>query len=1032
MTRKIYKLVVLLFLFSYATPLSAASKASCPYVEDLSKYTKEQQEDFTEKKKNLQALLQGKEIDVLSVDELFTINIKNENAIARRVYDLESDSSYTNHKISCALENEATKWQAKKLLSLIEIVNKNRLKFISLPKYKRDTLMRQQSAFGSQNAGKMNLKKDERRARRREAEAKKGFLWSERKYKRRVEKGLKQIAAERSTLERVKAELARYQIDWIAEIKAKDKAYNKTSHVLEKNAKKISDKTSVKTLQKKYKAVSTVWRTVVDNAYGVVFPQSAEKQDVTSFSAVVPALPDYPSRLLYRYRSSKSAKGYKDSLADAKEYRAEILSRIEERQKKSVNIHYATLQEASDLRATLISALRKKEASPVQLNKNSLKDFWREVKVVPYKIVVLVRAEMRFIVENASFTKEGILSIAQHLGILLLILFIPTLIRRLLMRPTRSIYNLRDALVRLSHESSFARIAAVWIQRVTPFLSWFAVLFLVFLVGKYLAGTFMEDLIYLLPFVRYYVYYRILKKVVASSLVRMTVQSNIKATKQTKFLIGTTAEFVGLFSLIPSCLLYAIYSANRSGLAYEFVLYVTSFVGVILTFYIAYLWRVDLAKMLVSFMPSLFKETEKGRAYIALLADKRWSPIAAFPGFFVLVSYYAVFFIFEQLVEFEFIRLVAEKILRKKLKGDEMFNEKSMKLSLTYKKEFEAETLTNQALFVAPKGGPLKTIVKEITAWKDDLSEENSMAIYGDKGAGKTTLLAMIENDLEDVKVIKTSLTRKFVTEKDVMAHFGEVLGIDLVGQGVSALSKLDKTAKKTIIFIDNAENLFLSKLGGFEGFKAFLSLMNTEVENFFWCVAVNRYSWSYLNAVFRKNEYFRIVKEVPSWSEADVKDLILRRHDETGFKLVYDDIISAAQEQGDAGDYVESKFFRMLWIESRGNPQVAIHLWISSLRQVARNRLRVGLFDNPRYAILSKLKDEMFFIYSELVRHENLTAHELVAVTNTSEGLVRHALKMGVDAGVFEKEKNRYTIRTHAQRIVVNFLKKKNFIQDE
>ena len=1051
MTRKILKLFIIAFLFSYAMPFNAANSADCPYVEKLSKYVKEQREIQTETRNNLRDLLQGREMAALSVNELFVVNMNNENVVARRVYDLEANLSYVNNKLSCAIENEATKWQAKKLASLNIIVNKQRLKFLSLPKYKRSTLIRQQRSFGTKNPGQLDTKKDKQRAVRRENEAKREFFLAQKTFERRVEKGLKKIASERQTLERVKAELARYQIDWIAEIRAEDKRYKKISSVLEKNTKKITDKTSTKTLRKKYKSVLKVWRELVDDAYSVVFYNNNDEQtqtidandssavdnvgtnnDKNEFSSVVPSLPPYPSRLLYRYRSSAATRDYKASLEDAKEYRAEIFSRIEDKQKEIVNVHYTTLQEASDLRSSVIAALRKKEASPVKINKNYFKDLYREVKVVPYKIVVLARAEIKYLAENARFTKDGILSIAQHFGILMLILLVPTVIRRILVRPTRHIYNLRNTLVANSHQSSFARIGAVWIQRITPFLSWFTVLLLVFIVGKYIENTFMEDLTYLLPFVRYYVYYRILKKVFASSLVRMTVQSNIKATRKTKFLITTTSEFIGLFVLIPSCLLYAIYSANSFGFSYELVLYTTYLVGLILAFYIAYLWRADLAKMLISFMPSLFKDTKYGSKYIEFLADKKISIFTAFFGFVTLVFYYAIYFVFEQLVEFELVRVIAEKILKRKLKGDDMFNEKNMKLSATYIKGVESLLPAKKELFLSPKGLSLDSTIKDITDWKEELSEENSMAIYGDKGAGKSCLLAMIENNLNNTNVIKTSLTGKYLTEKDVMKHFGEVFGIDLENKGVSALASFDKTAKKTVIFIDNAENLFLSKLGGFDGFKAFLSLMNSEVDNIFWCVAFNRYSWDYLNAVFKKNEYFRIVKELPAWSEPDIKELILSRHDETNFKLVYDDIISAAQEQGDAGDYVESKFFRMLWIQSHGNPQIAIYLWISSLRQVAKNSLKVGLLEKPKYTLLSKLKDEMFFIFAELVRHENLTAKELVDVTNTSDGLVRYALKMGVDAGIINKVKSRYNIRTHAQKIIVNFLKKKNFIQDE
>ena len=74
----------------------------------------------------------------------------------------------------------------------------------------------------------------------------------------------------------------------------------------------------------------------------------------------------------------------------------------------------------------------------------------------------------------------------------------------------------------------------------------------------------------------------------------------------------------------------------------------------------------------------------------------------------------------------------------------------------------------------------------------------------------------------------------------------------------------------KTLILVNNAHNLFLAKVGGFQAFKVFVDTINVPTKNLFWCVAINRYAWNYLEHVFSRNRCFSVVQDIPAWSETD------------------------------------------------------------------------------------------------------------------------------------------------------------------
>lgn len=176
-------------------------------------------------------------------------------------------------------------------------------------------------------------------------------------------------------------------------------------------------------------------------------------------------------------------------------------------------------------------------------------------------------------------------------------------------------------------------------------------------------------------------------------------------------------------------------------------------------------------------------------------------------------------------------------------------------------------------------------------------------------------------------------------------------------------LKSATNSGRETIVLLDEAHNFFLAHPDGFEGYRVFQKMRVETAPTHFWYATFNHHSWNYLNGVFGTALGWPRSLEMPPFSENDLRQLIMKHHHRTKFRLSYDTIISAAQspdELGAAGQ-IETQFFRLLWGQSKGNPRTGLVLWLSSLRRAADGRLHVSI---PQYqapkALLSMSDDQL------------------------------------------------------------------------
>lgn len=324
---------------------------------------------------------------------------------------------------------------------------------------------------------------------------------------------------------------------------------------------------------------------------------------------------------------------------------------------------------------------------------------------------------------------------------------------------------------------------------------------------------------------------------------------------------------------------------------------------------------------------------------------------------------------------------------------------------------------------------------KAIQRWREDKTDENTLLVAGEKGSGKSMaarrLTRALEKSDDGLRVVSVAVPPKTLTPEEVTTLIAEALDEPLE-DGPASLVKNDEQRRPTLLVLDEAQNFFLARIGGLEGWRTLLRLTNARLDNLFWLVLLNNQSWAYLCNVFGREYQFRNVVRVKRWGQSEIRSLILSRHHLSGQTLRYDEVLlsSRGPEAGNVRN-AEQRYFSLLWDACRGNPMAALRLWLSSVK-VTRRQVLVGLPAKPQGAAVEKAGENLLFVYAAIATHENLSSGEIVAATDLPENVVRYALKAGFDAGfIRQSDDGRYRMVPLWYHTVINHLTRKNLLHE-
>lgn len=1015
--------------FAQTTP------AHCPAPQELLPQLEQQRSDLENTRDRLETFVSGKQLTEVSPTSLFIVEIGNEQAIQRRIQELLASQKEPlraltedlQNLVACADAQDDAHATGQQLVQIQTEINKLRLQFLTLPKDRRNALIAAYQTMATQSENVARLEQERAAARQQKEQAAKSIEAAEVRAKTAGSASLRELAVQRTLLEKTREDLADMHVRLTAELQDRTGLYQQTAQKLAVLTGQMTQNVPPQQLADSYAEAASIWRTLVDE----IFERLAGYAD----REPIPQLPQYPQGLLDQLGKDPQVAQHQQAYRELQQQHQALTNLRQNRFDAERDNLYRLLLQAGQIRSQLLQLnIDQGNAHVLEFSDQYLSDLIREIRIVPYRFLAAVYAKLVEFRTKASGGVSGWANIAYQILLFAIVIAIPFILYRALSRLTDYLNRLRSNLIQRPTSSRRTRSMVVWLRRLNAYVSWVIMLLGVWLTQSVIAGTAFAELGIVLPYVAYYLWYRIFMLIFSSLLGNIAYVDGLQAVAAQSERIKRTVREVVIFFILALAILHATQDVAGKALIYLLVSNIMLYVGTLICAHAAWRWRNEIGIAATRTLPREMAEK------ITTYCSGRWSWIACLPSLIIVIAVVATRRLKKQASQYDFFKRIAAEIFRRRVESAEsgtVTSEKTLDvLPNEYLRWFDTEIPKDVELAITPSSGVTEKVTATIKTWLAERHSEHSLVLYGDRGCGKSTLLNRIQNSFPDIKVRYITVPPKMYTREAVLRFFAEQLNINLDPHATTPFT-IEAVVDPTLILIDDTHNLFLARLGGFEGYRAFMELVNAPANNLFWCAAFNRRSWSYLRGVFGGNQFFRKIIEIPPMSDVDVQNLIMTRHHQTTHQLAYDEIIQATQieEEGDDAtsiSTVERQFFRLLWGQASGNPHVAIKLWLTALTPLPDGRLKVSIPQQKSLKGMETAGDEAWFVYAALLRHVNLTAEEAAATTHLPQDVIIDAIKIGMENHAITKTGgDRYRITATAQYPLSRLLALKNFVYE-
>ncbi|MCO4769505.1 MAG: hypothetical protein KDA24_05695 [Deltaproteobacteria bacterium] len=326
-----------------------------------------------------------------------------------------------------------------------------------------------------------------------------------------------------------------------------------------------------------------------------------------------------------------------------------------------------------------------------------------------------------------------------------------------------------------------------------------------------------------------------------------------------------------------------------------------------------------------------------------------------------------------------------------------------------------------------------------LAAWREEGSR-GLVLVVGDRGQGKHVLVTdWAARSAGGLEQRTGRLTGRVVGEKAVFIYVARQLGLEGVSDAESFQREL-RQLPPTLFLLEELENAFLRRVGGFAGLRSLLRVLNDSCDRHFWVLTVHAPAWRLLErigTVVNPNT-FRTVIRLPRLGGAELGDFLTKRTAAAGYSADFGPLGSSTASGQPAAEVerTQEAYFRLLAEASGGNPGVAVPLWARSLCPsnppvdgVESKVLRVRLPDVISNPQLPPLSDPALLTLAVVRVHGGLSLNEIVQANNMEPDLVQSTVQVLDNLGLLHRRGARYSIDMGWLAAVTRLLRRRHFV---
>jgi len=304
--------------------------------------------------------------------------------------------------------------------------------------------------------------------------------------------------------------------------------------------------------------------------------------------------------------------------------------------------------------------------------------------------------------------------------------------------------------------------------------------------------------------------------------------------------------------------------------------------------------------------------------------------------------------------------------------------------------------------------------------------------LVGARGSGKTSLLNCAVRDVfADQPWIRAEFHERILTAKGLDEFLRRILKLEAGAEVESAL-----LAERRVIILEEAERLYLRKVGGFAAVKYLGHLIYKTASTTLWLIVMNDCSFRVLEASTKLSRVFSHRINAMNVSRADLENAILERHRLSGLRLDFapppasDPRVNRARRLLGLEESSQTLYFDSLYQQSAGIFRSAFQLWMSSIERVEGEHVKIRQPLDPAFAkFRQELAQEDQFSLVAIQEHGSLTTAELAEAMTESRDASMSRMERLMALGLIEPDPEHpgHRVVPEAQRFVNDLLQRAN-----
>lgn len=961
---------------------------------------------------SINSLLMSKPDVEVPLSTMFQVDLKAPGSVLARIAELSNLGTedkilnLSEFKIFslCAKSHREKNLLADTIGKQIELNNK-RLEFLELSKEARDILISAYMALRQQSADKQQIDVQLNISKTSLGQAQTNLLESENESAKIASPVLEKILSSRALLEKFVIDIETEHIAYINKVKEERASLDELRNKLSRHTG-VTNSLHANDLNSEFVAVDTIWRAAADKLLDVF-----TKVEVTSEYA-------FPANLEIAIPSDEAEKiAYEEYENVLQKTRQRLNELTEQKSQFLINLkalNFRLLNDAGKLRAHLISYCDDLGVCNdlVGINDKYASGIVMELRILPLKF--LAGALNKIVEFNTKLGSgiEGWTNIARQVLVFLFLVILPFVAHKLFSWVSVRLNLLRVKILSRSIIGYRRRtLIAMWITRLNPFVPSIGMIISIHIARLMVETTDLAELSLFLFYLQIFFVYRVSKTLLKIFMEALFISQSLELAEDMSIKAGRSAKILSRLLFGQYVLLHLIEDTVRQALVYGILSRIVFWITIFIFIYELRNWRLEIVD---AFRSRFTKTWEK----LEPLLPGRFKSIVL-PLLMVTVISHDVFqLVATQLIKFDFFKRLLSEVFKKKLEQEPSATQLMNSPGKDYLSVFDYYLPAKKEFYISREPLMAKKILNTIEGWLSGKCNDDLVILVGNRGIGKTTSAKVI---FDSIKVSKIFLwVPPKVCEIEEFYHWlSDSLGSPI--HSVEDFVKFESTREeKLVLVIDDIHNLFIGRTGGFKVYRLFMEIISLRTTKIFWCLTVNSHAWLYLQGVFGKEHFYGQSFTMRMWTDSEIQNLILARHNITGFKRSFDKSITAYGTGNVLGEQVETQFFRLLWGQSRGNPRSALMYWISAVSLTSERQIYVGVPKFINSGIVGTMSNEALIVLSTIARHDSLSQEELLEVTRIDMLIIRKCLKESYDKELLWTDENgRIRISSRAQNAI-------------